>query len=87
MELGKCARCGSFITSNSTYCTTCASKITYEKTLLKNYFEDVINFDSVHSVAEETGISQSTVEKYLAENSFPELNINNIDNSFNKIPY
>ena len=40
MEIKKCSNCGSFITSESTLCSSCANKANYDMTLLKNYFDN-----------------------------------------------
>jgi predicted amidophosphoribosyltransferase len=86
MEIKKCARCGAFFSSISNVCSSCQNKESYDRTVLKNYFDENLSFDSVHAVSEETGISPTTIENYLLENNFN--NPNNDNNSFyNQIPY
>jgi hypothetical protein len=86
MEIKKCERCGAFFTSTSNLCSSYQNKDSYDKTVLKNYFDENMSFNSVHAVSEETGISPTTIEKYLLENNY---NNPYDDNSvfYNQIPY
>jgi uncharacterized OB-fold protein len=87
MEIKKCARCGSFFTSANDVCNSCLNKDSFEKTLLKNYFDENVSFSSVHAVSEETGISPKIIENYLLENNLD--NPVTVDNTifYNQIPY
>lgn len=85
MVIKKCINCGSFISSENTLCTTCANKLTYENTVLKNYFDENCSFDSIPSISAMTGISPTSVQRYMISNNY-------IDNSepisgFNSIQY
>ena len=59
MELKKCKNCGAFIASNSNLCTTCSNTLSYNKTILKGYFDDGISCDSIKTVSSATGVSPS----------------------------
>ncbi len=84
MEIKKCASCGSFITSGATICATCANKASYEKTLLKNYFDENASFDSISSVSATTGVSFNSVQKYIQDNNYVDLDSTT---TFNPIQY
>lgn len=73
MEIKKCINCGSFISSESTLCTQCANKITYENTVLKNYFDENSSFDSIPSISAATGISPSTIQHYMLRNNYIDM--------------
>ena len=70
MEIRKCINCGSFISSETTLCAKCANKITYENTVLKNYFDENSSFDSIPSISAVTGISPTSVQRYMVNNNF-----------------
>lgn len=74
MEIKKCINCGSFISSEATLCTTCANKITYENTVLKNYFDENSSFDSIPSISAVTGIAPSAIQRYMLNNNYIESN-------------
>lgn len=84
MEIKKCASCGSFIASGATICATCANKASYEKTLLKNYFDENASFDSISSVSATTGVSFNSVQKYIQDNNYVDLDSTT---TFNPIQY
>lgn len=73
MEIKKCINCGSFISSESTLCTKCTNKITYENTVLKNYFDENSSFDSIPSISASTGISPATIQNYMVSNNYIDL--------------
>jgi hypothetical protein len=88
MELRKCKNCGAFINSESDFCTACANTLNYNKSILKNYFEDngSTNFGSISSVSSNTGVSPNIVQTYMTENEY----INSADlesTSFASLPY
>lgn len=85
MEIKKCASCGSFISSGATICTTCANKASFNNTLLKNYFDENVSFDSVSSVSATTGVSFDTVQKYIQDNNYGASEITPAN--FNTIQY
>lgn len=74
MEIKKCINCGSFISSEDTLCTTCANKITYENTVLKNYFDENSSFDSIPSISAVTGITPSSIQRYMVNNNYIDSN-------------
>lgn len=88
MEVKKCVNCGVFITTDDNLCTSCANKVSYDKTLLKNYLNENTGYNSIVVFSEATGIDPHTIQNYLNENSEIGISINN-DNSdlFNHIPY
>ncbi len=74
MEIKKCINCGSFISSEATLCASCANKITYENTVLKNYFDENSSFDSIPSISAVTGISPSSIQRYMLNNNYIDSN-------------
>ena len=85
MEIKKCTKCGAFITTGADLCETCANKATYNMTLLKNYFDETPNFDSISAVSAATGVSPEYVERYISENNYHNSEIN--PNTFSSIQY
>lgn len=85
MEIKKCINCGSFISSENTLCTKCANKITYENTVLKNYFDENASFDSIPSISAVTGISPTSVQRYMLNNNYIDDDSNY--NTFSSIQY
>lgn len=83
MEIKKCSNCGAFTTSESNLCHTCENKLTYNNTLLKNYFEENVNFDSVEAIAHNIGLSPSVVQDYMLANHY----IDTLDNHYKDLPY
>lgn len=70
MELKKCKNCGAFISSEADFCSTCENTLSYNRTILKGYFDDVTaNFDSISTVSSQTGVSPRIVENYMLENN------------------
>ena len=76
MEIKKCLNCGSFISSESTLCEKCSNKITYENTVLKNYFDGNSSFDSIPSISASTGISPVTIQNYMLNNNYIDTDSN-----------
>ncbi len=73
MELKKCVNCGEFIASDSDLCSSCATKLSYGKTILKNYFEDsyaTSDFSSIKQISSTTGISPMIIQQYMIENNY-----------------
>ena len=85
MEIKKCINCGSFISTESTLCTKCANKITYENTVLKNYFDENSSFDSIPSISASTGISPATIQSYMLTNNY--IDTETPINGFSSIQY
>ncbi len=85
MEIKKCPNCGSFITSDATLCSSCANKANYDKTLLKNYFDCAVSFDSISAVSAATGVSPKSIQQYMQDNDYINSEIN--PTSFSSIQY
>ena len=87
MELKKCKNCGAFINSESEFCSSCANNLSYNLTILKNYFEDENNsFDSITAVSGRTGVSPTIVQNFMIENNY--IDSTEIEKtSFANIPY
>ena len=85
MEIKKCSNCGSFITSDATLCSSCTNKANYDRTLLKNYFDEAISFDSISAVSATTGVSPNSIQKYMQDNDYINSEIN--PTSFSSIQY
>ncbi len=85
MEIKKCINCGSFITTNASLCTSCANKITYENTVLKNYFDENTSFDSISSISVATGVSPKSIQSFMIENNY--MDETTIPQGFSTIQY
>lgn len=85
MEIKKCINCGSFISSDATLCSTCANKITYENTVLKNFFDENASFDSISSISAVTGIAPSSVQRFMISNNYIDTNVES--SGFSPIQY
>ena len=70
MEIKKCSKCGAFIMSDKTLCDTCAKETAYANTVLKNYFEENVCFDSIPSISAVTGISPNVIQNYMKANDY-----------------
>ena len=72
MELKKCKNCGAFINSENDFCNTCTNNLSYNRTILKDYFDNgnTVNFDSVVTVSDHTGVSPTIVQNYMVENNY-----------------
>lgn len=71
MELKKCKNCGAFINSESEFCSSCANNLSYNLTILKNYFDgESSSFDSISSVSDKTGVSPTIVQNFMIENNY-----------------
>lgn len=86
MELKKCKNCGAFISSDVEFCSTCTNTLSYNKTILKGYFDSGITANSVSAVSSNTGVSPKIVESYMIENNY--INSEGLEaTSFASIPY
>ena len=81
MELKRCARCGSFFTSESEVCQRCNKKDNADVLKLKNFLEevqeDVLNKEEL---AIQTGISIKNLNRYLNLEEFSDISFENINN-------
>ena len=73
MEFKKCERCGCFFVSNDDICCNCKSKDKFEKSELKNYFEDNMEKISINNISMATGISIKNLNRYLSSNEFTQF--------------
>lgn len=81
MELKRCARCGSFFTSDSEVCQRCNKKDNADVLKLKNFLED--GQDAIkdkEELAMYTGISIKNLNRYLNMEEFCNINFENINN-------
>ena len=87
MELKKCKNCGAFINSESDFCNTCANTLSYNRTILKGYFEDgSANFNSVTAVSSQTGVSPTIIQDYMVEKNY--IDSSSLEKtSFASLPY
>jgi len=86
MEIKKCTKCGAFIQSDSDICSSCAKKIAYENTVLKNYFDENASFDSIPSISAVTGIAPNVIQSYMKANNYIDYDID-MNTAFNNIQY
>ena len=88
MELKKCKNCGAFINSEGDFCSACANTLSYNRTILKDYFDksNSANFDSVVTVSSQTGVSPTIVQNYMIENNY--IDSSNLEQtSFATLPF
>ena len=86
MEIKKRSKCGAFIMSDKTLCDTCAKETAYANTVLKNYFEENVCFDSIPSISAVTGISPNVIQNYMKANDYIDADTP-ITSSFTNIQY
>lgn len=86
MEIKKCTKCGAFIMTNNDLCESCAKENAYENTVLKNYFDENLTFDSIPSISAITGIAPNTIQNYMKTNNYIDSDLNTTT-SFNSIQY
>ena len=85
MELKRCARCGSFFTSDSEVCQRCNKKDSADVLKLKNFLEDTQeNIISKDELAINTGISLKNLNRYLSLEEFNDINFENLSKIENK---
>ena len=83
MEIKKCSKCGAFIMTESDLCDSCLKETAYENTVLKNYFDENLSFDSIPSISAVTGISPNIIQNYMKTNNYMDPDTS----SFNNIQY
>ena len=86
MEIKKCVSCGAFIMSDEDLCASCAKELSFQNTVLKNYFDENASFDSISSISAATGIDANVIQKYMRTNNYIDSNID-IDSSFSNIQF
>ena len=86
MEIKKCIKCGAFIMSEGDTCTSCLKETAYENTVLRNYFDENLSFESVSAISAVTGIAPTTIQNYMKANNYIDSDIE-MTNSFNNIQY
>ena len=87
MDIKRCSNCGSFTTSENGLCDTCANKLKYSNTILKNYFEENETYGSISSIASTTGVSPSIIQSYMIENNYLDTPTSATDEYFKGLPY
>lgn len=85
MEIKKCINCGSFISSDATLCNSCANKMTYENTVLKNFFDENNSFDSIPSISAVTGIAPASIQRFMISNNYIDSSVDTT--GFSSIQY
>ena len=86
MEVRKCRKCGAFIMSENDLCASCAKELAYANTVLKNYFDENVSFDSIPSISAITGVAPEMIQNYMEENHYIDSEMNSLT-SFNHIQY
>ena len=80
MELKRCARCGSFFTSESEVCQRCNKKDNADVLKLKNFLEDIQEeVISKDELAIQTGITLKNLNRYLSLEEFSDINLENMN--------
>ena len=74
MELNKCSRCGAFHTNAGDVCPKCANKDSLELSKFNSYIEEN-GFSSIDNVANQTGITQKNVSRFLGYQAVDNLEI------------
>ena len=71
MELKRCVRCGTFLTSNVDVCKSCEKKDLAELGKLKGFFADsYVSGISKGEISNSTGISVKNLNRYLGYDEF-----------------
>ena len=66
MDVRRCSRCGAFYTNQGYVCSKCTTKDNFELTQFKNFVEENgIEIDSLSQVANQTGISEKNLTRFL----------------------
>lgn len=86
MEIKKCSKCGAFIMSENNLCESCSKENAYASTILKNYFDENLSFDSIPSISATTGIAPNLIQNYMKTNNYIDSDISFSD-SFTNIQY
>lgn len=86
MEIKKCSKCGAFIMSEGNLCESCSKENAYAGTILKNYFDENLSFDSIPSISVATGIAPNVIQSYMKTNNYIDSDISFSD-SFSNIQY
>ena len=87
MEIKKCSNCGAFTTAEDALCSVCATQLSFSNTVLKNYFDENANFDSIQSISSTTGLSPSIVQNYMIQNNYIDAPTNATDDYYTNLPY
>ena len=85
MELKRCARCGSFFTSDSEVCQLCNKKDSADVLKLKNFLEESdASIKDKEQISMHTGISLKNINRYLSMEEFNNLEFESINLTENK---
>ena len=79
MELKRCARCGSFFTSDSDVCQLCNKKDSADVLKLKNFLSEKEDILTKEQIALDTGISIKNLDRYLNMKEFSNINFENLN--------
>jgi len=74
MDLNRCNRCGAFYTTSNDVCPKCVSIDNLELSTFKNYIEENGCNNSIDTIANQTGISQKNISRFIG---YENLNISN----------
>ncbi|MGN1299654.1 MAG: hypothetical protein ACI4UE_06715 [Candidatus Scatovivens sp.] len=86
MELKRCARCGSFFTSDSEVCQICNRKDNADVLKLKNFLdEQETNIENKEQLAMYTGISIKNIDRYLNMKEFSNINFENKNKNYTEL--
>ena len=81
MELKRCARCGSFFTSDSEVCQICNKKDSADVLRLKNFLEEKDDFLDKEQLSMYTGISIKNLDRYLNMEEFSDINFQSLNSN------
>ena len=65
MELNKCKRCGAFYATVNDVCPKCMNIDNLELNTFKNFVEENGNGIPVDTIANQTGISQKNINRFI----------------------
>ena len=75
MEFKKCLRCGSFFMSDNNVCCNCEPKDRLDMANLSSFMSDNSEVSSIESLSKSTGISTSNLNRFIQDNSLPDIDI------------
>ena len=75
MEFRKCLRCGSFFMTENSVCPNCETKDRADIYKLNSFINQETSFNSIYELSTHTGISINNINRFIKDNSLPELNL------------
>ena len=75
MEFKKCLRCGAFFMNENSVCPNCETKDRADIFQLNKFINQEASYNSIHELSTQTGISTNNINRFIKDNSLPELDL------------